>query len=67
MMDPVSAIGLVASIVQLIATISKIIKYVDEVKEAPKERGSLALEAANLMPLLMTLKQRVETSSSTDP
>ena len=66
-MDPVSAIGLVASIVQLIATTSKVIKYVDEVKDAPKERSSLASEAANLMPLLMTLKQRVETSSSTDP
>ena len=60
-------IGLVASIVQLIATTSKVIKYVDEVKDAPRERSSLASEAANLMPLLMTLKQRVETGSSTDP
>ena len=53
MMDPVSAIGLVASIVQLIATTSKVIKYVDEVKDAPKERASLASEAANLVPLLI--------------
>ena len=66
-MDPVSAIGLVASIVQLITTTSKVIKYVDEVKDAPKERASLASETANLIPLLMTLKQPVETSSSTDP
>lgn len=66
-MDPVSAIGLVASIVQLISTTSKVIKYVDEVKDAPNERASLASEAANLVPLLMILKQRVETSSSTDP
>ena len=66
-MDPVSAIGLVASIVQLISTTSKVIKYVDEVKDAPTERASLASEAANLVPLLMSLKQRVETSSSTDP
>ena len=65
-MDPVSVIGLVASIVQLIETTSKVIKYIDEVKDAPRERSSLASEAANLMPLLMTLKQRVETSSSTD-
>ena len=66
-MDPVSAVGLIASIVQLIATTSRVIKYVDEVKDAPKEKASLAAEAANLVPLLMTLKQRVETSSSTDP
>ena len=66
-MDPVSAIGLVASIVQLISATSKVIKYVDEIKDAPKERASLASEAANLMPLLMALKQRVGTSSSTDP
>ena len=66
-MDPVSAIGLVAGIVQLIATTSKIIKYVNEVNDAPKEKASLASEAANLMPLLMTLKQRVEITSSNDP
>ena len=66
-MDPVSAIGLVASVIQLIGTTSKVIKYVDEIKDAPKERASLASEAANLVPLLMTLKLRVETSSSTDP
>ena len=66
-MDPVSAIGLVASIVQLIETTSKVIKYVNEVNDAPKEKLSLASEAANLVPLLMTLKQRAETSSSTDP
>ncbi len=66
-MEVVPAIGLVASIVQLIATASKVIKYVNEVNDAPKEKTSLALEAANLMPLLMTLKQRVETTASDDP
>ena len=66
-MDPVSATGLVASIIQLIATTSRVIKYVDEVKDPPKERASLAVETANLVPLLMTLKHRVESSSSTDP
>ena len=66
-MDPVSAIGLVASIVQLIGTTSKVIKYVDDIRDAPKERASLASEAANLVPLLMTLKLRAETSSSAYP
>ena len=66
-MDPVSAIGLAGVIVQLLATTSKVIKYVNEVIDAPKEKSSLASEAANLMPLLMTLKQRVETTSSKDP
>lgn len=66
-MDPVTALGLVASIVQLIDATSKVIKYVSEVKDAPKEREILSLEAANLMPLLMTLKQRVEASPTNGP
>ncbi len=65
-MDPITAIGLVASIVQLIEATSKVIKYVSEVKDAPKERENLGLEAANLMPLLMTLKQRIEADPSNE-
>jgi hypothetical protein len=66
-MEPVTAVGLVASIVQLIDATAKVIKYVSEVKDAPKERETLSLEAANLMPLLMALKQRVDTASGNDP
>jgi hypothetical protein len=65
-MDPITAIGLVASIVQLIVATSKVIKYVSEVKDAPKEQENLGLEAANLMPLLMTLKQRIEADPSNE-
>ena len=61
-MDPVTVLGLVASIVQLIDATSKVIKYINEVKDTPKERETLAQEAANLMPLLMTLKQRASSS-----
>lgn len=66
-MGPVTAIGLAASIAQLIDCTAKVIKYVGEVKDAAKERDSLALEAANLMPLLMNLKHRIETAQSRDP
>ena len=66
-MDPITAIGLVASIVQLIDAMAKFIKYVSEVKDVPKEIETLSLEAANLMPLLMALKQRVNKASGNDP
>ena len=66
-MDPVTAVGLAAGIIQLIDATAKIIKYVGEVKDAPKERESLSLEAANLMPLLMNLKQRIDSASTDDP
>lgn len=57
-MDPVTVIGLAASIAQLIKATSKVIKYVDEVKDAPSQRENLDLETANFMPLLVMLKQR---------
>jgi hypothetical protein len=62
-MEPVTAVGLVASIVQLIDPTARLIKYLSEVKDAPEERETLSLEVANLMPLLMALKQRVDKAS----
>jgi len=62
-MDPVTAIGLCASIVQLIDATSRVIKYASEVKDAPSRRENLSLEAANLMPLLMRLKQRISSAA----
>jgi hypothetical protein len=35
-MDPVTVIGLVAGIVQLIDTTTKAIKYINDVKDAPR-------------------------------
>ncbi|KAL2042742.1 hypothetical protein N7G274_004501 [Stereocaulon virgatum] len=66
-MDPVTAVGLVASIIQLVDATGKVIKYVSGARDAPGERETLSLEAANLMPLLMALNQVVDKGSGNDP
>ena len=69
-MDPVTAVGLLASIVQLIDVTSKTVKYLNEVKHAPKERAKFAREATSLLSLFTDLRYRVEESqetASTDP
>ena len=60
MADPITAAGLAASIVQLIDATTKAYIYLNEVKHATKERAELAMEAANLVPLLTGLRNRVE-------
>jgi hypothetical protein len=66
-MDPVTAIGLVANIIQLIDATTTAIKYLNDVKDAFKDRATLAREAANLLVLLMDLRCRVEEAEPTDP
>jgi hypothetical protein len=66
-MDPVTVLGLVASIVQLIDTTTKAIKYINDVKDAPRDRARLAREAANLLAFLTDLRYRLEETKSTDP
>jgi hypothetical protein len=66
-MDPVTAVGLIASIVQLIDATAKAIKYLNYVKDAPKDRARLALEATSLLVLLTDLRYRVEEVGTTDP
>ncbi|KAI9731134.1 MAG: hypothetical protein M1834_005327 [Cirrosporium novae-zelandiae] len=53
-------VGLVASIVQLIDTTSKVINYIDDVKGAHKEQVALAREAKNTVALLKKLKDKAE-------
>jgi hypothetical protein len=65
-MDPVTAVGLVASIVQLIDSTTKVVKYLNDVRDAPKDRARLAQEAASLLALLTSLRYRVEESNPTD-
>ena len=60
MAEPITVIGLAASIVQLIDSTAKAYKYLNEVKHATKERADLAMEAANLVPLLTSLRNRLE-------
>lgn len=42
-------------------------RYLNDVKNAPKERAQLSLEAANLLPLLNTLRDQVENADPNDP
>ena len=60
MTDPITAIGLAAGVVQLIDATTKAYMYLNEVKHATKERAELAMEAANLVPLLTSLRNRVD-------
>lgn len=57
MVDPITGVGLAAAIVQLIDSTTKVYLYLNDVKQAPKERATLALEAASLLPLLNRLSQ----------
>jgi hypothetical protein len=66
-MDPAAVVGLAASIVQLIGATTKAIKYLNDVKNAPKDRARLAREAISLLGLLTDLRYRVEEVKSTDP
>jgi len=66
-MDPATAVGLAASIIQLIDVTTKAIKYLNDVKDAHKDRARLAREATSLLALLTDLRYRVEETESTDP
>lgn len=64
-MDPVSAIGLTASLVQLIGAVTKTLGYLNDIKNAPKERTQLSQETLGLLGLLMSLRDKVETADPT--
>jgi DNA repair ATPase RecN len=63
-MDPISAVGLVASVVQLIDATAKVISYANDVRDAPRERAEFARHASSLLSLLIDLRYRVEESKS---
>lgn len=63
-MDPVTVVGFLAAVVQLIDVTSKVVNYFNDVKDAPKDRAKLAREAANLLPLFTELRYRVEETKS---
>jgi len=62
-MDPLS---LTLSITALIGTTSQVVTYLNDVKDAPKERAKLASEAACLYHLLIQLKYRVDEAKAGD-
>ena len=67
-MDPVTATGLVAAIIQLIGTTSAAIGYANEIRDASADRAQFAQEAASLLFLLTNLRNRLDKVSNTsDP
>lgn len=68
-MDPVTAVGLVASIVQLISIITQVIKCLSDINDAPKDRKKLVLEVNSLLTLLTNLRfeaQEVDEAANPD-
>jgi hypothetical protein len=59
-MDPVSAIGLVASVSQTLSAVGELVKYVNEVKNGPQDKARLAREAANLAVFLTGFRYDIE-------
>lgn len=59
-MDPITAVGLAASIAQLIDVTLKTIGFLKDVKDAPKDRAYMEEEAISLLTLLTKLKNKVE-------
>jgi hypothetical protein len=63
-MDPVSIIANVIAIAQLT---SKIIKYLNRVRSAPKECRQVKVEAANLYSLIIRLQCNLEQDEANGP
>ena len=59
-MDPVTAVGLAASAIQLIDATTTTLRCLNEIKNAPKERARLAMEITSLLSVLTSLRYRVE-------
>ncbi|KAJ7241278.1 ankyrin repeat-containing domain protein [Mycena rebaudengoi] len=59
-MDPVTAVGLVASILQLVAAAKSVLDLGRDAANGPKEQRDLLLEVENLASLLEDLKHRVQ-------
>ena len=67
-MDPITVVGLLASVAQLIDVTSKVVNYLNNVKDAPKDRVKVLREATGLLLLFTDLSCRLdETTSTTDP
>ena len=59
-MDPITGLGLVASVIQIIGATSTAIKYLNDAKDAPKDRAQLAQKVTNILVLLTQLRYRLE-------
>ncbi|KAJ7271001.1 ankyrin repeat-containing domain protein [Mycena rebaudengoi] len=63
-MDPVTAVGLVASILQLIAAAKSVIDLGRDARNATKDQRDLFLEIQNLAPLLEDVYNRLKQSNN---
>jgi hypothetical protein len=63
-MDPLSVTASVIAVLQLTA---EVIKYLHDVKDAPKECRQCTIEASNLHNLLTNLRYRLEDATNDDP
>lgn len=63
-MDPLST---TASIIAIFQLSSKVVGYLNAVKDAPRERATCALEISNLQNLLLNLKFHLEEGDATTP
>ena len=63
-MDPATAIGLVAGVIDIT---SKVAEYLKDVKDASKEQQALAHETAISLDLLSRIQNRAQTADMTDP
>lgn len=63
-MDPLSV---TASIIAVLQLSSKVLGYLNDVKDASKDRAKCAVEASILNSLLVSLRYRLEEGSSNEP
>ncbi|KAK0451231.1 uncharacterized protein EV420DRAFT_728492 [Desarmillaria tabescens] len=61
------AVGLASAIVSLVELTHIIVKYLKDVKEAPKERDELSKELSNLTIYLTTVNQLTQATAVDDP
>ncbi|KAH0556173.1 hypothetical protein GP486_005895 [Trichoglossum hirsutum] len=67
MAEALTVVGFVASVIQLINATTRTILYINDVKDASKDRAKLAREVTSLLALLTDLRYRAEAAKSTDP
>lgn len=60
-------LSVAASIIAVIQLTGKLVGYLNDVKDAPKERADCAREASSFYSLLVTLKYDLDESNPDDP
>lgn len=66
MTDPISLVGLVAGVAQLIDSTRKVVQYCKEIKHAPKGKAMFAQESSSLLSLLISLRDDLKKANEND-